>query len=296
MRKAGFLFSVSLLLAGCATAKQGDDDAGLSRVDSGVRVDGGGGDDGSVTGDGSVAVDARVIDGSVGPDSSTCTPPIAGGACDTAPQCGCSATQTCSIPAPNFNTTSCVAVGTTPNYANCTGDGQGICMKGSVCVDGTCQPFCDVNADCPGTAFRICAQVSNSAGTPITGFKFCTQQCNPLNPQQDNTEFDPCGPGVNCFPNADRSSSCVGPTSSGAVQGTFCDVAGGGDASLCAPGYACVGNSIGFFDCLRMCRVGMNADCAGLSGSGTRTCFAFSTKQYAGATEIGFCRQASGSP
>jgi len=40
----------------------------------------------------------------------------------------------------------------------------------------------------------------------------------------------------------------------------------------------------------------MNTDCAGLLASGTRTCVAFTTPRYAGATEIGTCGQANGSP
>jgi hypothetical protein len=221
-----------------------------------------------------------------GGDMTMCTPPTAGGLCDTSPQCGCPGTHNCSVT--NFTTgdTSCVTAGTTPNYAACSGSGAGVCMIGSACVSGNCKPFCQNNANCTQD-HSLCDQIFNGQN-PIPGWKACTRTCDPVNPQSSSAPYLPCGAGINCFPDASRASDCIGPTTASGTQGAYCDGASGPDQTRCAPGFICLGDLIGlFYDCYKFCKVGSNADCTG-SAAG-KTCFSFATKQYAGLAEIGYC-------
>jgi hypothetical protein len=290
------LASIVVLVAACATAKYpstgggGDDtaqlpDSGLRRFDSGPQQP-----DSGVQQQPDSGVQQQPDSGvQQQPDSGViggCTPPAAGGTCDTSPQCGCPG-QACSVTDFTTGATSCVAAGTTPDFGNCTGNGVGQCRAGSTCVDGVCSPYCGSLSDCPG-ANRDCFQVSGSTGAAVPGFKVCTQFCDPVSPTLNSGTYQPCGAGVHCFPDTTGVSSCYGPAAtSGGQQAAYCDdVSGsGGDPTLCAPGYACVGST--FFDCKKFCHVGSNANCTG-SAAGL-TCTPFSTKQYAGSVELGFC-------
>jgi hypothetical protein len=282
---------VVLVISGCATSKVpgGDDDntqlpdSGVRRFDSGVLPP----DGGLVRFDSSVPQPDSGItpaDSGVTPDASTgvCSPP-AGSSCDTSPQCGCTGGQNCSITNFTSGATSCVAPGTTNDFANCTGNGVGQCKVGSTCVDGVCSPYCESTANCPG-AHRECQQVSGSTGAAVPGFKVCTQFCDPTAPTSSASPYMGCGPAVNCFPDPAGVSSCFGPTTAAGTQDQYCDTGFGtdGDSSLCAPGYACVGDTLFGFTCTKFCHIG--ASC----GAGL-TCTAFSTPQYAGTTQIGYC-------
>ena len=95
-------------------------------LDGGVATDGGVLTDAGALPDGAVGLDAMTR------DAATCVPPTAQGTCDTRPQCGCATGENCSIG--TGIDTICMASGTTPDYAACTGTGAGQCKAGSGCV------------------------------------------------------------------------------------------------------------------------------------------------------------------
>lgn len=210
--------------------------------------------------------------------SSTCTPPVSGGSCDTTPQCGCSGGQNCSVVNNTTGVTGCVATGSTVTWGNCTGSGAGQCGVGTTCVDGVCATYCDSVADCPG-AYRNCTQVSAS-GTPVPGFFTCSLTCDPVAPTTDNATFDACGPNVFCYPSSTGTSFCAGPTTPTGTQGADCSAAD----SDCAAGYICLQDSAVSYSCYKYCHVGSNVNC-----TGGRTCQAFTTAQFAANVGIGYC-------
>jgi hypothetical protein len=238
------------------------------------------------------------------PDMTTtapvCTPTISGSACNVFPQCGCASGQNCNVENMTTGAAQCVAPGTVGLWGSCDplevgANGDGVCVVGSSCVDGVCSPFCGVDADCGGP-HRSCVQVqsvnsSTGAATSIPGFLICLSYCDPTSPQSSANGYAACGAGVNCFGNTNGSSYCSAPVTGSGTQGKVCT----GtfyveDATLCAIGFACVGNaSLTAATCYKQCHVSGGTEC-----TGTQTCHSQSTKVYAGtpgtATEIGYCK------
>jgi hypothetical protein len=202
--------------------------------------------------------------------------------CGIFPQCGCTGTQNCNVEDDTTGKASCAASGSVGDWNGCTGNGDGLCAVGRSCVDGVCSPFCAQNSDCPGS-YRECVQVQAN-GTNITGFKVCTSFCDPTSPQSSAGGHTACGPNINCYPNTDHDSYCLGPTTAGGTQSANCATSNASDPTKCAPGYACVGLGLNQFECEKFCAVGGSGGCA--SGY---TCSSFATKQYAGTQEIGGC-------
>jgi hypothetical protein len=230
----------------------------------------------------------------VAPDmtpTTTCTPPVAGSPCDTAPQCGCTGGLACSVTNTTTGATGCVGVGTTPVGGACTGTGAGQCQAGYTCVDGVCSKYCQNASDCGSGSYHECGQVTNGSGTNIPGFMTCNILCNPINPSDTSAPYQGCAAGDGCLPSSTGASSCLAPTKSTAKNGDDC---GTGDQTLCAPGYVCLGQNIvvtTVYSCFKMCRKAMgNTDCTSLNSGGTTyTCTSFGTKEYGGAVEIGYC-------
>ena len=221
----------------------------------------------------------------IGPDMAQpiCTLNVPTSTCGIFPQCGCTA-QNCNVEDTTTGKAQCAAAGTTPDWNNCSGNGDSQCTIGRSCVDGVCSPFCSTAADCPGS-YRDCFQVDNSTSTAIPGMKVCSSFCDPTNPQNATGGYMACGPNVNCYPGPDRIPYCVGPTTASGTQGESCATGGAADSTKCAPGYRLrqprrpSSSSASSF-----CPVGGTSNCTG----GT-TCSSFSTKQYAGGQEIGGC-------
>ena len=123
----------------------------------------------------------------------------------------------------------------------------------------------------------------NGSNANITGMKVCSTFCDPTNPQ-NATGFQPCGSGANCFPDTDGYAFCFGPTVSSGTQGADCTstTTFAPDPTLCAPAYSCVGSITG--TCYKSCKV------SGGSCPASTTCHSYSTKEYAGSAEIGYCK------
>ncbi len=249
---------------------------------------GGGGGGGGVTQDMAMAPPA---DMAMAPPAdmamAACTPlNVPTSLCAIFPQCGCAGGQNCNVEDTTTGKAQCAPVGTTGDYNNCTGNGDSQCAKGRTCVNGVCMPFCGTTTDCPG-AYRGCFGVNNAGGTAIPGMNVCTQFCDPVNPTSSTGGFSPCGPNVACEPNSaanGRISTCLGPTTASGTQGADCSNGSNPDQTKCAPGYGCVSIFSTFFECERFCDVGVSGGCPS-----STSCGSFSTKQYAGAQEIGSC-------
>jgi hypothetical protein len=265
----------------------------------GVGGGGGGGNGGGGGGGGTAVADLSVVpDLATPPDlaqipdlAQACVLNVPSSQCGIFPQCGCGGGQNCNVENNTTGQAMCAAAGATPDWNNCSGNGDAQCKKGSSCVDGVCSPFCGGTADCPG-AYRECLQVVNGSNQNIPGFKVCSQFCDPTNPQSSSGGYSACGPNVNCYPGSDpgRISTCLGPTTASGTQDANCKNGSSGDTSKCAPGYACVHETDVFggsyYTCYKFCKVGVAGECSAFSGT---SCKSFGTKQFAGGQEIGGC-------
>ena len=204
--------------------------------------------------------------------------------CGIWPQCGCSgATPNCNVEDDTTFKASCAAAGVTPDWNNCSNNGDGQCTVGRSCVNGVCMPLCGAVTDCPGS-YRSCGQVTNSSGADITGMKVCSSYCDPTNPQNATGGYTACGPGVNCYPSSDHNPVCLGPTAAGGTQNASCKTNNAADDTKCAPGYICLNSLPSVYACYRLCKVGGSGGCPS-----STSCNSFATSAYSGPQEIGYC-------
>ncbi|MFO0568190.1 MAG: hypothetical protein U0263_21195 [Polyangiaceae bacterium] len=221
---------------------------GTSATGGAAGAAGAGGGSGGSTG-GAGGTGGGGTGGSSGGSGGTagCTPPVAGGLCDTSPQCGCTGTQACNVTS-EAGTTQCTPAGTITPYNLCANLND--CTKGYACVGSACKAYCETNTDCASTG-GACFQVNfTSAGTskPIPGMKVCSKKCELQNPASA------CGAGLGCYPDL----QAVPPKTDCAKAGT--STAAGAclsDGTICAPGYACLSNG----DCKKWCRAQFTSDC-----------------------------------
>jgi hypothetical protein len=173
-----------------------------------------------------------------------CSPPpaVAGSPCTEFPQCGCGGGLACVLGA-TTGVTECVVPGTVGPYQLCSFLGD--CQKGLSCV----------------------------------GARFCTLNCNPLNPTDDTGGFSPCGAGATCLPGTQTSpfSDCVGNVNPAGIQGVDCSM-----SPACAPGFGC-GSDGPHVTCRKLCRTN-GSDCpSGMS------CAVGNPALFVGAIEYGYC-------
>jgi len=179
--------------------------------------------------------------GDVADTGPACTPPIAGGGCDTTAQCGCTALQTCSFSA---DTTVCVAAGAGKLNEQC--DAAKPCSPGLDCFfpvtpPGACKKYCSGSSDCAGGTSQ-CVSVVDSKSKPVPGVGFCSSGCALESPAST------CG-SLGCHALGAETTDCL-PTGTGTGPGSCTS------SFDCAPGYGCDNGK----DCRKWCRVG-KADC-----------------------------------
>jgi hypothetical protein len=204
------------------------------------------------------------------PDDCERTPPSL--VCGLAPQCGCSASETCDL-ADLEGVVRCVPAGKAPMGHPCTSTVG--CARGLSCVFGTCRPFCDkAGSACAEDGAGQCIQVQ-SQGSPVPNFKVCRVSC-------DLRDADGCGgttragTGV-CVVDVDGATDCVGGGTR--AQGEPCT-----PSDDCGPSLVCVttgGAETGA--CRRWCRVGQ-PDC----GANTQ-CNGFQNAVVVDGVEHGAC-------
>lgn len=297
MRWVGMVLALSALHLACATSDSGVGGVATGGVGATGGVEGGlGGSAGSVggaagtatggTGGGTGGAAGTATGGTGGTPTGgsggatggtgggTCTPPVAGGLCDTLPQCGCPNGQACDV-VTVAGITQCVIAGTVPPYGACDGTNTK-CQAGYACVGGACKAFCDTASTCSG---GDCLQVTyDNAGTPtnIPEMKICSKPCALENPGAA------CGATLGCYLTdqaAGKTDCATAGTGIGAVN---CTAVPATPASTCAPGYVCLTSG----ECRKWCRVGVANDCA---AGKLCTGFAAPNQIFIGATEYGVC-------
>lgn len=282
------LFTALLAASSLLACAQGESDPGVAR-DNCLRRDCGaviGGsevaleEDATELDDGAPVPDAALAKDAVGDtfkpladagpvDTGPCKPP-SGVACTTFPQCGCTGSTNCDVPAVD-GVTSCVPAGAKTQNQRCTGLGQ--CALGFSCVYDVCMPFCSSSSDCSGPGAPTCrnAQYVDSvtkATKDIPGLRVCMQQCDPINPSKV------CGASTTCLFSSSTATTCAAAATS--TTAASC----ASDGFACAPGYVCVGAG----DCRRWCRIGFAGDCP--SG---KTCGKLATAPTIATIEYGVC-------
>ena len=243
-----------------------------------VAGSGNAGGTGNVGGTGNAGGSGNVggVGASGGTGGGTCTPPVAGGTCDTVPQCGCQPGQACTVTS-TTGTTGCITAGTQGPFTACTANGA--CQAGYACIGGACKPLCETQADCKLSPNAKCRQVMyDNAGTstPIPKMLFCSAACALENPAS-------CGTGLACLEDGQNPAGTDCATSTGTATGKGgCQKSPNPDPRLCAPGYACLTNG----DCAKWCRVGKTGDCS----SGTCAGFAAPNQLFVYGQEYGVCQ------
>jgi hypothetical protein len=225
------------------------------------------------------APDTRVPDAATpdlrAPDANlpVCPKAAAGGICSIFPACGCSTGQVCSPDQPATGL-GCFATSNLAEGMACTGSA---CMEGLGCAGGVCRKYCQSAADCTAVdSARSCLQTYwLGTTTPIPGLAVCARVCDPVSPQNPRGQFLACPAGTGCLSAAGSpgASNCISQPGTG-IANTPCSQPGD-----CSPGFFCNSD---WGACAKFCYT--NADCA--IGY---TCFPFSTPQYAGTTQVGYC-------
>lgn len=202
-------------------------------------------------------------------DATACASP-----CGLAPQCGCSATQTCDVSATD-GARSCVGAGVAPAGRGCLGTFE--CARGLVCVSGVCREPCAApGSACGGPSQGACREYPKSdADAGSVSVAACGVVC-------DYTNEGSCG-----FKPGDLAASgCVFREDTGTAECTkvrdvqlqsgVCER----DAE-CGAGRVCIATSMGFRTCRRLCRPGDPNACGG--------CGPFPTPRVVAGVTFGYC-------
>ena len=197
--------------------------------------------------------------------------PKAGGSCNVLPACGCPAGSVCYAATESVGLT-CTADSKLGNGADCSG--ALACASGFGCFSDICSKYCEFDSDCPMVDMtQGCLQISWASGNDITGVSVCAEICDPVSPQNPKSPLRACPAGFGCSSDTLGDSYCQKQAGFG-VTNSSCS-----HDSDCRPGYFCDTSGL---SCVKYCYT-IN-DCP----TGT-TCNFFSTANYAGNTEVGYC-------
>jgi hypothetical protein len=190
-----------------------------------------------------------------------------------APQCGCNATQACSLDIANAALPRiCTAKGAKAIGQTCA---PGECVEGALCFLSVCTEFCDVPADCGGS---LCFPLLDANNMPLASdANLCATTC-------DLATSAGCGAGQGCSAGTDPIST---------QNFSICRQAGAGgdlaDCSVnfdrdCQAGFGCF-NSGGDV-CLKWCKVGQAGTCSAVPGT---TCLGLNPAFVLDGTTYGVC-------
>ena len=257
--------------------------------------------DSSTTGDTGTAADSGVDSGPIivdsgvdakadsGVDSGGCYKPPPSAVCGNAPQCGCTATQTCDTTNVTTGAMACITAGAVTMGKACTTTSQ--CAVGLRCWDGACRPYCNnPGANCTVAKTTLCFTPDQpppvAAGTPSVNLNVCAVTCDPRVPTTD------CGTNGCLFFSGPNVTDCRGP-------GTLDRDALCGDGSIfdnpilgaCKPGNTCYQHPLYGSECEKWCRIGVAGDCAG-GGFPPYTCNDIygAAAPTSGAVRLGLCQ------
>ncbi|MBS2016544.1 MAG: hypothetical protein JST00_26910 [Deltaproteobacteria bacterium] len=191
--------------------------------------------------------------------------------CGVAPQCGCTATETCDVQDSAGNV-ACITAGKGAMGVPCATSAG--CARGLTCVFGTCHELCgNPGGKCTTPKTSDCLQVKSTGGAAVPNLAVCLVACDLRDP------------------NACGGTTAVGTGVCMVDDKGVTDCQEGGTRTLgqtcsptddCGPALVCV-TSGGSSTCRKWCRVGTN-DCGGAT-----VCGGFSTKVMVGTTEYGAC-------
>jgi hypothetical protein len=224
------------------------------------------------TGCSTLTGDAGVPD-TLPPNTSTCSlsqMPLAGGTCNVFPACGCPTGQVChaDIEATGL---ACTANGTLADGADCSS--AQVCASGLGCFGSMCSRYCDYDWDCPAVdTVQSCVQTTWSSGNSISGVSVCARVCDPVSPRSPRSPLLACPAGFGCYSDIYGASDCQKQAGTG-VAGSSCST----DPD-CSPGYYCSTSG----SCVKYCFTNANCPIG-------KTCNFFSTANYAGSSEVGYC-------
>ncbi|HKP59325.1 MAG TPA: hypothetical protein VJV78_21525 [Polyangiales bacterium] len=206
-----------------------------------------------------------------------CSSPSGRGPCDTAPQCGCPADQSCRVIDAD-GTTACRPIGNAAPYSSC--EHGNVCPKGYACVGDLCKLLCDGRnpETCPSGR---CGALHWDDDREVPGAFACAVDCNPANPNARGNGYEACGNGATCHYLDDRTDCTAVAPNASSSGGSCADAAGNADDSLCVAGYKCLPTTL---TCNRYCELGGVNTCP--SG---QACTSFTERPRIGSFEIGFC-------
>lgn len=204
-----------------------------------------------------------------GPD--TCVRTAPSKKCGIAPQCGCTATETCDVQDSAGNV-ACITAGKGAMGVPCATSAG--CARGLTCMFGTCHELCgNPGGKCTSPKTSDCIAVKNTGGTAVPNLNVCLVSCD-LRDATACGGTTAVGTGV-CMVDDKGVTDCQ--TGGTRTQGQVCT-----PTDDCGPALVCV-TSAGNSTCRKWCRVGTN-DCGGAI-----VCGGFSTKVMVGTTEYGAC-------
>lgn len=111
------------------------------------------------------------LDGACAPAGTMAACDMTFGPCDTFPQCGCAAGETCHVVNFDDGARACKPVGTVGAYQPCGSDTFD-CVADHVCVSQECKQYCEDDHDCP-LDHPVCKPVGRSLTETIPGFSVC---------------------------------------------------------------------------------------------------------------------------
>lgn len=178
-------------------------------------------------------------------------PDVPDSTCGVLPSCGCERGQTCRV-VDASGRTACSPVGDVASQGVCSSNSD--CQAEHACVSGLCRPYCAPEVKTCGDT-SICFPLLDD-GEPVQGVAACLGHCDPVNPDQDDDTFTPCGDGAYCAVGVDgtelESAYCMSAVDEQIAQGEYCE-----ELAQCGNGSLCAGR------CMPLCRSA--EDCEGLT-------------------------------
>ncbi len=201
----------------------------------------------------------------------TCKRTAPSNKCGVAPQCGCTAIETCDVQDSAGNV-ACITAGKGAMGTPC--QSSAACGRGMTCSFGTCHELCgNPGGKCTSPKTSDCMQVKLQSGAAVPNLAVCLVSCDLRDPNACGGTTA-SGTGV-CVVDDKGVTDCQeGGTK---TNGQAC-----GAGAECGPALVCVTSGT-TSTCRKWCRVGTN-DCGG-----TTACGGFQTKIMVGSTEYGAC-------
>jgi len=199
--------------------------------------------------------------------------------CSLVPQCGCGASEECTIDAMGAHFCAMVGIGT-PGQ-DCSTHG---CVAGSACIAtktatgsaSLCAAFCKQDSDCPGST---CSRHVSDGKGGVLPVMLCADTCDPA----ANTGCT--SPGTACLIGQESTGAMRSYAQCAIPNGTATLGAACSPSAPCAPGLICGQSPAGTSSCFQYCTMDGKDGCP----MGTK-CVGFATPLVIGAVTFGACQ------